>query len=67
VDQSHIIIHLLQQVLFVEEILQGQLSTKLIISNGELKFQSNIRQTFSEHFIQPGKSVSEVCETEEKL
>lgn len=73
VDLSHATIHLLQQqILLVQQIVRGQqitnkLLTKLIMSNGESKPQSTIRQKCSEHFILPAKSVAEVCDIEEKL
>ena len=73
VDFSHATIHLLQkQILLVQQIIEGQqmtnkLLTKLIMSNGESKAQSTIRQKCSEHFILPAKSIAEVCDVEEKL
>lgn len=73
VDLSHATIHLLQQqILLVQQIVRGQqitnkVLTKLIMSNGESKPQSTIRQKCSEHFILPAKSVAEVCDIEEKL
>ncbi|XP_029341618.1 uncharacterized protein LOC107884867 [Acyrthosiphon pisum] len=72
-DFSHATIHLLQQqILLVQQIVRGQqmtdkLLTKLIMSNGDSKPQSTIRQKCSEHFILPAKSIAEVCDIEEKL
>jgi len=66
VDFSHATIHLLQQqILLVQQIVQDQqitnkLLTKLIMSNGESKLQSTIRQKCSEHFILPAKSIAEM-------